>query len=415
MSVLFILSSFFLFLSGMVDPGIMLKGHYNDVKQNKKNLIRIRQLGHIREYKICDTCYLIRPLRSNHCNTCNNCIMRFDHHCPWIGTCVGLRNYIYFFIFLFLLNLFQIFTGVVCIVHIIMIIVKDFKKEESKNDTNGEILQKSFSKVVISLYILIYVCITMIFTTNLLFYHIKIMANNMTTKENLKQFFINPFGNPYYRNILYHIKSILFPKKSRMSLIDLFNYNKKMYEEQQEYLKNNKKIEKEEESQKSMSQKDNNTKEEDKNSTFEKNNVIDNIDSKNNFNVNEDEDNQINNQINHDHDTNNNISITHRISDKDEQSSKDSMIGKMGKNLYIEKESSRRMSSESVPNYYDIEQSRDYTPGVILNVFINNELKEHIPKLIKERPSKKTSSTQAKEKYLKKKVSNIGNNDNEEI
>jgi uncharacterized protein YcsI (UPF0317 family) len=106
MIFLFLISCFFLFTSAMIDPGIMLRGHINDTKKTndeyKSKPIYIRQLGYIREYKICDTCYLIRPLRSTHCNTCDNCVIRFDHHCPWIGTCVGMRNYSYFlFIYAF--------------------------------------------------------------------------------------------------------------------------------------------------------------------------------------------------------------------------------------------------------------------------------------------------------------------------
>lgn len=42
---------------------------------------------------LCFECEVLRTPRSRHCNQCNKCIDKFDHHCPWINNCVGDGNH----------------------------------------------------------------------------------------------------------------------------------------------------------------------------------------------------------------------------------------------------------------------------------------------------------------------------------
>ena len=53
------------------------------------------------DYYFCDYCrfYLRKTSYGSHCDLCDICIEKYDHHCMWTGHCIGKNNKITFYIF----------------------------------------------------------------------------------------------------------------------------------------------------------------------------------------------------------------------------------------------------------------------------------------------------------------------------
>lgn len=50
--------------------------------------------------RVCPDCKLFRTHRSRHCQCCDRCVDKFDHHCPWLLNCIGGKNLGFFYAFL---------------------------------------------------------------------------------------------------------------------------------------------------------------------------------------------------------------------------------------------------------------------------------------------------------------------------
>lgn len=50
--------------------------------------------------RFCEKCKIIKPDRSHHCSVCSCCVLKMDHHCPWVNNCVNFSNYKFFVLFL---------------------------------------------------------------------------------------------------------------------------------------------------------------------------------------------------------------------------------------------------------------------------------------------------------------------------
>ena len=223
--IIYIITVSLLIIVSFCDPGIILSFPMKKRIIEDRRESKIFQLGYIKNYKYCDTCSIMRPSRSTHCGDCNNCVEKFDHHCPWIGTCVGKRNYKYFYFFLFILNFLICLIIIFCLYYLIKRITEIVKENNhlEENEKIKNIASYSLTEVIMSLYIIIYEGLVMIFVTGLFIYHTKLVLKNMTTKEDIKKFWENPQGNPYIRNLnKINIQNSLFPIKQKKSVIDIF-------------------------------------------------------------------------------------------------------------------------------------------------------------------------------------------------
>jgi len=99
--LLIVLLSFF--TACLMDPGYIPKAFLEETNQEINGEYPQHIYKSINAITIqcsyCQTCQFYRPPRASHCKICNRCVNHFDHHCNWVGNCIGIRNYRIFFIF----------------------------------------------------------------------------------------------------------------------------------------------------------------------------------------------------------------------------------------------------------------------------------------------------------------------------
>lgn len=113
-----------------------------------------------------------KHLRTHHCSICGECVLKMDHHCPWIKNCVGAYSFKAFVLFL-------TYTCVGCLLYSATAgysnIMRLFDKSENKKLDSAS----GFSDITISLITLSF-GVVMIFFAG---FHWNLVLNGRTTLE----------------------------------------------------------------------------------------------------------------------------------------------------------------------------------------------------------------------------------------
>lgn len=201
--ILFLFSIATLLRTSFSDPGVIpralpdeaafiemeIEAANGNVPQGQRPPPRIKNVqinNQIVKLKYCYTCKIFRPPRASHCSICDNCVERFDHHCPWVGNCVGKRNYRYFYLFILSLSLLTIYIFAFNIVYVALNSLKIGFLNTLK-ESPGTVLE-------------VFICFfTLWSVVGLTGFHTFLVSLNQTTNEDIKGSWTgkNRVQNPY--------------------------------------------------------------------------------------------------------------------------------------------------------------------------------------------------------------------------
>lgn len=216
-----LMSLFFLLATAFSDPGIVPRQEsFTEQYDVRTKCYRMKQparyfdtvlRGHSFKLKYCTTCNIYRPPRCTHCSVCENCVERFDHHCPWIGNCVGKRNYRLFYSFVSSTAAMNVISLATSLARIIITLER---RRDEQGESSGRAFVGALSDCPLTAAMVVYCTALVWFTVGLCMYHTYLLSTNQTTYEQVKGTYSDG-RNPFHRGVLRNFQDVLFSSVRR--------------------------------------------------------------------------------------------------------------------------------------------------------------------------------------------------------
>uniref|UniRef100_A0A2N9I7I4 S-acyltransferase n=1 Tax=Fagus sylvatica TaxID=28930 RepID=A0A2N9I7I4_FAGSY len=190
-----------LIMVSAIDPGIIPRNDQlstedvgtSDGTRRRKIIVNGVEL----RLKYCRICKIYRPPRSCHCAICDNCVDKFDHHCPWIGQCIALRNYRFYLTFVVSALVFFVYLSAFSCWKIHQRILR-----------SGTGLMGLLRNCPETLALVLFGVAAIGFLGGLALFHVYLTAKNQTAYENFRQRYVGS-KNPFDKGILNNIMEVL--------------------------------------------------------------------------------------------------------------------------------------------------------------------------------------------------------------
>ncbi|KAJ7953197.1 S-acyltransferase [Quillaja saponaria] len=131
----------------------------------------------------CTYCNVEQPPRAKHCHDCDKCVLQFDHHCVWLGTCIGQGNHCRFWWYICEETALCLWTGILFISYL---------------KAN---ISRAWWRDAIMITLLVILSMSLVFLLLLLLFHSFLILTNQTTYELVKRrriFYLRGFPDRVY-------------------------------------------------------------------------------------------------------------------------------------------------------------------------------------------------------------------------